>query len=171
MIKKLFSKFFNREIIMYLIFGVATTVVNWGVTFLCQRVFGLNEPGFRTSAANGIAWFVAVLFAFITNRSFVFEKTDNSMWAELVKFYAARIFTGLFETFLPDGLFALSKAGGGALSFLAADFLGLTGGIAKAITTVIVIILNYILSKLVVFTKKRKTNDNALNSAAENGFK
>ena len=155
MFKKLFAKIFSREIIMYLIFGVATTVVNWGVTFLCQRVFGLNEPGFQTSAANGIAWFAAVLFAFITNRRFVFEKTDNSVWAELVKFYAARIFTGLFETFLPDGLFALSRAGGGALSFLAADFLGLTGGIAKAITTVIVIILNYILSKLVVFTKKR----------------
>jgi putative flippase GtrA len=157
MFKKLFSRFFNREIIMYLIFGVATTVVNWGVTFLCQRVFGLDEPGIQTSAANGIAWFAAVLFAFITNRSFVFEKTDNSIWAELIKFYAARIFTGLFETFLPDGLFALSKAGGGALSFLSADFLGLTGGIAKAITTVIVIILNYILSKLVVFTKKKKT--------------
>ena len=157
MFKKLLSRFFNREIIMYLIFGVATTVVNWGVTFLCQRVFGLDEPGIQTSAANGIAWFAAVLFAFITNRSFVFEKTDNSMWAELIKFYAARIFTGLFETFLPDGLFALSKAGGGALSFLSADFLGLTGGIAKAITTVIVIILNYILSKLVVFTKKKKT--------------
>ena len=133
--------------------------MNWGVTFLCQRVFGLNEPGFQTSAANGIAGFVAVLFAFITNRSFVFEKTDNSVWAELVKFYAARIFTGLFETFLPDGLFALSKVGGGALSFLAADFLGLTGGIAKAITTVIVIILNYILSKLVVFTKKKSTQN------------
>ena len=156
MFKKLFSRFFNREIIMYLIFGVATTVVNWGVTFLCQRVFGLDEPGIQTSAANGIAWFAAVL-AFITNRSFVFEKTDNSIWAELIKFYAARIFTGLFETFLPDGLFALSKAGGVALSFLSADFLGLTGGIAKAITTVIVIILNYILSKLVVFTKKKKT--------------
>ena len=155
--KKFIKMIFSREIIMYLIFGVATTLVNWIVTFICQKGFGLDEPGVQTTIANGIAWFCAVLFAFVTNRRFVFEKTDNTLFAELVKFYGARIFTGLFETFLPDLLYKAAGDGNGILGFLKMDLFGITGGIAKAITAVIVIVLNYILSKLVVFTKKKES--------------
>ncbi len=161
MFRKLINRLFSRQIMMYLIFGVLTTAVNWIVTFVCQRVFGLNEAGLKTTIANGIAWFCAVLFAFITNRAFVFEKTNNSVWKEMLKFYGARVFTGFFETFLPDGIVLLSGLGSGKLSFLAADLIGITGGVAKAITAVIVIILNYILSKLFVFKRKNfDENDN-----------
>ena len=158
MIKKIVGKLFNREIIMYLIFGVLTTVVNWAVTFVCQKVFGLNEVGIKMTVANGIAWFCAVLFAFFTNRSFVFERTDNSFIAEMLKFYGARIFTGLFEILLPDLIVMLAGVGNGALSFLEGEFFGITGGVAKAITSVVVIVLNYVLSKLIVFRRKKENN-------------
>ncbi len=147
-----------KEVIMYLVFGVATTVVNWITTFICQKVFGLDSQGAETMAANGIAWFVAVLFAFLTNRKFVFESTSGNIWYEMLKFYLARAFTGLFEIFLPDALVALAKAVP-ALGFLSAPFFGLTGGVAKLITTVVVIILNYVLSKLVVFRKKKTESE------------
>ena len=151
-IKGLFIKY--KEVIMYLVFGVATTLVNWITTFICQNVFGLKEQGFQTILSNGIAWFTAVLFAFLTNRKFVFESTAGNFWIEMVKFYLARAFTGLFEIFLPDGLVFLSEKVPG-LGFLGAGFAGINGGVAKLVTSVIVIILNYILSKLVVFRKKK----------------
>ena len=147
-----------KEVIMYLVFGVATTVVNSITTFICQKVFGLDSQGAKTMAANGIAWFVAVLFAFLTNRKFVFESTSGNIWYEMLKFYLARAFTGLFEIFLPDALVALAKAVP-ALGLLSAPFFGLTGGVAKLITTVVVIVLNYILSKLVVFRKKKTESE------------
>ncbi|MCR5331768.1 MAG: GtrA family protein, partial [Lachnospiraceae bacterium] len=142
MFSKIFRKIFSREIILYAVFGAATTLVNWLVTFLCQKVLGLDEPGIKTTAANGIAWFAAVMFAFITNRRYVFERTENSFISEMIKFYLARLFTGLFEIFLPDGIVLLSKAGGSTTSFLTGDLFGVVGGVAKAITAVIVIILN-----------------------------
>lgn len=151
-IKQLLIKY--REMIMYLIFGVLTTVVNWAATFICQKVFGLNELGIKTMIANAIAWVTAVTFAFLTNRKFVFEKTGGSFWAELVKFFLARAFTGLFEIFLPDALAAIADKVS-FLSFIREPFFGITGGIAKLITSVVVIILNYVLSKLVVFRKKK----------------
>lgn len=152
-IKELFLKY--REIIMYLIFGVATTLVNWIITFICQNVFGLKQIGTQTMISNAIAWFGAVLFAFITNRKYVFESTERSVWFEMLKFYLARIFSGLFEIFLPD-LLVLGGEKIAALSFLKADFLSLTGGVAKLVTCIVVIIINYILSKLVVFRKKKQ---------------
>lgn len=151
-LKNLLIKY--REIIMYLIFGVATTLVNWIITFICQKCFGLSDLGNETMIANGIAWFGAVLFAFITNRRFVFESTSDSFFAELLKFYAARIFTGLFEIFLPDAFAALGAKSEG-FAFLTRPFLTIQGGIAKIITCVIVIVLNYVLSKLVVFKKNK----------------
>lgn len=150
--KALFVKY--KEIIMYLIFGVATTLVNWIITFVCQNVFGLNELGVQTMVSNGIAWFGAVLFAFITNRKYVFESTEQSVWFEMLKFYLARVFSGLFDIFLPDALVYLSVHVA-CLRFIGAGFLSVTGGVAKLITCVIVIVINYILSKLVVFNKRR----------------
>ncbi len=142
-----------HEMIMYIIFGVSATIVNWAATFICQKVLGLNELGFKTMLANGIAWVTAVTFAFLTNRAYVFEKTGGSFWVEMVKFYLARIFTGMFEIFLPDAL-AVIADNVSWLGFLKESFFGITGGVAKLITSGVVIILNYALSKMVVFRKK-----------------
>jgi len=155
-IKELLVKY--KEIIMYLIFGVLTTLVNWIATWVCQNVFGMKETELQITIANGIAWFLAVLFAFITNRKYVFESKSNNFLLEMAKFYAARVFTGLFEIFLPTALISLGN-NAGAFSFLSAEYLGMKGFVSKVLTSIIVIVLNYVLSKLLVFRKKKNTDN------------
>ncbi len=145
-IKRLFAE--HREVVMYLIFGVATTLVNWVVTFLLQKVFGLAAYGWQFVLTNAIAWVAAVLFAFFTNKKYVFEsKTTGktAFFAELVKFVGARLATGAIEITLPT---MLVSAG------LNQSLFSFKGFWAKAVTSVIVIVLNYVFSKLFVFRKK-----------------
>ena len=92
-IKRLLLKY--KEVIMYLIFGVATTLVNWVVYSLLMKTSAVNM-----TISNAIAWFTAVVFAYITNKLFVFEsKSWNvaEVWKEVVKFFGARIATGVVE--------------------------------------------------------------------------
>ncbi len=143
---QLFKK--HKEIIMYLIFGVATTVVNWIVYAVCTKAVGLSAEGVQGMLSNGIAWVIAVLFAFFTNKWFVFEsktETKGLMLQEMARFFGARVFSGIFEILLPPALIFVG---------INQAFFGIEGGIAKAITSVVVIVLNYVLSKLVVFRKK-----------------
>lgn len=150
-VKNLFKKY--KEIIMYLVFGAATTVVNWIVYIICTRLFGLSVAELsngQIAVCNGIAWAVAVTFAFITNKLFVFESksTEKSfLLVEAAKFYGSRIFSGIFEISLPSGLIAIG---------LNQSVFGVEGAIAKAITSVVVIVMNYVLSKLFVFRKEKK---------------
>ena len=91
--KRLLLKY--KEVIMYLIFGVATTLVNWVVYSLLMKTSAVNM-----TISNAIAWFTAVVFAYITNKLFVFEsKSWNvaEVWKEVVKFFGARITTGVIE--------------------------------------------------------------------------
>ncbi len=93
-IKELLLKY--KEVIMYLIFfGVATTLVNWIVYSLLMKISAINM-----TVSNAIAWFVAVVFAYITNKLFVFESKSwklTEVWKEVVKFFGARIATGVIE--------------------------------------------------------------------------
>lgn len=149
-IKKLFTKY--KEIIMYLIFGVATTVVNWIVYIISTKLFGLSGgelSNTQITICNGIAWVVAVTFAFVTNKLFVFESKNTEkgfLLVEAAKFFGARIFSGIFEILLPSALIAIG---------LDQAVFGVEGAIAKAITSVVVIVMNYVLSKLVVFRKSK----------------
>ncbi len=146
--KELWAKY--KEIILYLFFGVATTLVNWVVYGICTKVFGLASEGLELTISNSIAWVFAVLFAFVTNKLFVFEskcETRGKVLEEMGKFFGARIFSGLFEIGLPILFMAVG---------LKQEFFGIPGGVAKMITSVVVVVLNYILSKLVVFRKKEK---------------
>lgn len=125
------------DIISYLFFGVLTTVVNYLVYLPCYNLLGLSS-----ALSNAIAWVVAVAFAYLTNKPFVFKSHDWSMAVvlpELAKFVACRIGSGLLET---------------GILFVFVDYLGYDGNILKIITSVLVVILNYIGSKLLVFTKK-----------------
>lgn len=150
-VKELFKK--HKEIIMYLIFGVATTAVNWIVYIICTKLFGVSGATLSNAeiaVCNGIAWGVAVTFAFITNKLFVFESKStekNFLLLEAAKFYGSRIFSGIFEVLLPSGLIAIG---------LNQAVFGVEGAIAKAITSVVVIVMNYVLSKLFVFRKEKK---------------
>lgn len=148
-IKKLFTKY--REIIMYLIFGAATTVVNWAVYILCLKIFGPGEEDkLLITVCNGIAWIFAVTFAFFTGKFFVFESKSMEkgfLLKEAAKFFGSRVVSGFFEIFLPGGLMMLG---------LNQSVFGVEGAIAKAITSVVVILMNYILSKLFVFRKEKE---------------
>ena len=126
-----------RSIVIYLIFGVLTTVVNYLVYIPCMNLLGLSA-----SVSNVIAWCVAVLFAFLTNKPFVFESKDwsaGTVLPEFTKFVGTRVASGLTETLIL--LFTV-------------DLLGWNGIIWKLVTSVLVVVLNYIGSKLLVFRKK-----------------
>ena len=147
-LKKLYKQY--HEVIMYLIFGVATTLVNFIATYVLQHVFGLAAKGWQFTLTNAIAWIVAVLFAFFTNKKYVFESKTVGAAAyltEMAKFIGARVATGIIEIVLPT---LLVKAG------LTQSLFDFEGFWAKAITSVIVIVLNYVFSKLFVFRKKKE---------------
>lgn len=149
-IKELILKY--KELIVYVIFGGLTTVVNLVVFTLCG--FALGDERYLVS--NVIAWLAAVIFAYITNKLWVFESKSWSVRVlvkEIPSFFAARVFSFLLEEF---GLYVFVDL----LSFKDISLKIFTleiGGelIAKAILAVVVVILNYIFSKLVIFKKKK----------------
>ena len=125
------------DVLAYLVFGVLTTVVNYLVYLPLY-----NGAGLSATASNAVAWVVAVAFAFLTNKPFVFKSHDwsaKTVFPELGKFLGCRIGSGLMET---------------GIIFLFVDLLRWDGNIMKLATSVLVIILNYVGSKLLVFKKK-----------------
>ena len=125
-----------RDIIVYLIFGVLTTAVNYIVYLPCYNILGLSG-----SASNAIAWLAAVAFAYLTNKPFVFRSRDwsaKTVIPELTKFVGCRVGSGVLET---------------AIIFLTVDLLGWNGNVMKLLTSVLVVVINYIGSKLLVFKK------------------
>ena len=124
--KELLMKY--KEIIMYLVFGVLTTVVNIVVYFLSAELLHINYL-----ISNALAWFLSVLFAYITNRKYVFESSSQNILKEAVSFFSSRLATGILDM---------------VLMWL---FVYVNDVIAKVIVNVIVVVLNYVLSKLVVF--------------------
>ena len=126
-----------EEIISYLFFGGLTTVVNYIVYLPCYNLLNLSG-----ALSNAIAWVVAVAFAYLTNKPFVFKSHDwsgKTVIPELTKFVGCRVGSGLVET---------------AIIFVLVDLLALNGNIIKILTSILVVILNYVASKLVVFRKK-----------------
>lgn len=125
------------DIFSYLIFGVLTTVVNYIVYLPLLNILQLSA-----ALSNVIAWAAAVAFAYVTNKPFVFKSHDWSLRTvipELSKFVSCRVASGAMET---------------AIIFVAVDMLGWNGNIWKLVTSVMVVILNYVFSKLIVFRKK-----------------
>lgn len=125
------------DIFSYLIFGVLTTVVNYIVYLPLLNILQLSA-----ALSNVIAWAAAVSFAYVTNKPFVFKSHDWSLRTvipELSKFVSCRVASGAMET---------------ATIFVAVDMLGWNGNIWKLVTSVMVVILNYVFSKLIVFRKK-----------------
>lgn len=138
--RELFMKFWNRyrDILLYLIFGGLTTVVNYAVYLPLY-----NFLGWSGSLSNVVAWVAAVIFAFVTNKPFVFRSHDWSpkvLFPELTKFVGCRVGSGILET---------------AIIFVAVDWLHGNGNIWKLVTAVLVIVLNYIGSKFLVFKDEK----------------
>ena len=135
-VKKLYHKYY--DLILYLVFGVLTTGVNYIVYLPCYNILGLSA-----SVSNAIAWVVSVAFAFVTNKPFVFRSYDWSskvVLPELAKFLGCRIGSGVLET---------------AILFVTVDLLKWDGNLWKIVTSVLVVILNYVGSKRLVFRKKK----------------
>jgi len=150
-IKELFKKY--EELILYVVFGGLTTVVNF-ISFLAFNKI-LGDGLYLVS--NIVAWFISVVFAYVTNKLWVFE---SKSWAfrvllkEVPEFFAARLFSLAVEE---AGLWLfVDKLGFDAFSFTVLGF-EVTGKlIAKVVLAVIVVILNYFFSKFVIFAKKKK---------------
>lgn len=124
------------DILIYLFFGVLSTVVNYLVYIPAHYVLGLSA-----AVSNMVAWAVAVAFAFATNKPFVFKSHDWSMQTlipELTKFVGCRIASGVGETLI---------------LFLTVDLMGWSGAVWKLITSVLVVVANYFGSKFLVFKK------------------
>ena len=141
-IKELIKKY--REIIVYVIFGALTTLVNWAVYTVMVEAFDID-----VTVSNAVAWVAGVIFAFVTNKIWVFRsksKKASTVLREFFSFVGARVVTGLMETFLPTLLINLG---------LNQTVFGIKGSVAKLIVSVAVIILNYVFSKLIVFRKKK----------------
>lgn len=142
MIKEIWNKY--KEMIMYLIFGVATTLVNWVVYGSLMQI-----PDMLMTFANVIAWVVAVLFAFITNKWFVFESKNleaQALIKEFGMFVGARVITGVFEIVGVPLLYYLG---------MRQSILGIEGFFAKIVVSVLVVILNYVFSKILIFKEKK----------------
>lgn len=124
-----------RELIAYLVFGVLTTAVNY-LSYL------LISPFFTyTGIPTVIAWFLSVVFAYLTNRRFVFHSKakGRAVWSEAGSFFMARVMSGVMDV---------------VIMAVFADWLGLNDRVVKLASNVLVVIFNYVASKLVVFRKK-----------------
>ncbi len=161
-IGKLIDKFFTKEIVIYIFFGVLATVLNFAVFWVFHELFiaiswegvshnilpdgsflqNLFDGDAAYLDANCIAWVITVVFAFVTNKLWVFNsKSWNPAVAgkEFVAFIGARLFSFVVET---------------AMMFIFVTLLSIPELISKLIVGVVVVILNYIFSKLFIFKKK-----------------
>ena len=133
----------KREAAAYLFFGFASTAVNWAVYILAVQLAGFSVP-----LGNSLAWVAAVTFAFVTNKMWVFRSRSwkrSLVLGEAGTFLGSRVATGIFEIASVPILFYIG---------LNAPLFGIQGFFAKAIVSVAVIVLNYVLSKKFVFRKR-----------------
>lgn len=134
-IKKLLNKILTKEVILYIVFGVFTTIVNLGSFYIMNSLLDWEE-----NLSNFIAILLAVLFAYITNKDLVFHsnaKSIRSRVSQFLKFIIGRAFTMVVEFV------------GGVLLFQ----LPIPNIITKALLTIVVIILNFFISKFFAFKK------------------
>ncbi len=138
-IKAIYIKY--AEIINYLIVGVLTTIVSLATYYICVLTFLNPENAFELQTANIISWIIAVIFAYFTNRKYVFKSKEKNKLKEASKFVVSRLLTLGMDMFV---------------MFLGVTVLHLNDKIIKLISQVVVTVGNYVLSKLFVFKKTDK---------------
>ena len=127
-----------QSLISYAVFGVLTTVVNIVTYSICY-----NRMGIGNTPSNVIAWILAVAFAYVTNKLWVF---DSKSWEfqvlkrEILAFISCRLATGVLDI---------------VIMFVCVDLLGMHAMLMKILSNVLVIVLNYVFSKLIIFKKNR----------------
>ena len=140
-IQKLMSKFLTKEVILYLIFGVLTTIVSLAVYYGTTLTFLNPENAIQVQIANILSWVAGVVFAYITNSKYVFESKNGNKVKEITKFVTSRVSTLLLDMLV---------------MFIGVTLLKGNDKIIKLISQVLVTIGNYVLSKLFVFKNKDK---------------
>lgn len=128
----------NPEVWNYLIVGLLTTIVSFVVYFAVTRTFLDANVAIELQIANVISWVISVAFAYVTNRIFVFKSKNKKILTEISKFVGSRILSLLMDI---------------GIMFLIVTVLSMSDVIGKLISQVVVIVANYILSKLLVFKK------------------
>ena len=130
----------HEEVIIYLIVGVMTTILNLVIYYGCVFTVLNPEDKLELQIANLIAWTVGVIFAYFMNRKYVFKSKNIDIKKEAKKFLSSRVVTLLMDMFI---------------MFFTVSILRFNDKIMKIFSNILVIILNYIFSKLLVFKKDR----------------
>lgn len=134
-IKDIYSKY--KDIIPYAFFGVLTTIINIVTYYVMAHFFGIT-----IMISTVFAWLLAVLFAYVTNRKWVFHSgadTTETIITEILSFFSCRVATGIVDW---------------ACMWVFVDVLHFNDVVIKSMANVLVIVLNYIASKLLIFKRK-----------------
>lgn len=136
------KKILNKETISYVIFGVLTTIINLTSYYFFSKIININYL-----ISNIISWIISVIFSYITNKLYVFNSKDKRMDVivkEFIKFINCRLTSGFIEVLL---------------LFLLVDIMKINDIISKLAIGVIVVVLNFIFSKIFVFQKVNPLNN------------
>lgn len=130
----------HEEIVNYIIVGIMTTVVSWIVYAVSIWTFLDSQDPVQLQIANILCWASGVAFAYVTNRKFVFKSTEKNILKEAAQFSTSRISTLLLDMFV---------------MFVMVTVMGINDIISKFVSSVLVTVSNYLISKLFVFHKKK----------------
>lgn len=136
--RELYNKY--RELVVYLIVGVLTTIFSWGACFICEYFFLNPEISWENALLNTIGWVSGVCFAYPLNRKWVFQSTNPKIIKEFGEFAVSRLSTWILDIVIME---------------LTVNVWNINYWIAKIfISSILVIVLNYVFSKLFIFKKK-----------------
>ncbi len=139
-IKSLCVKY--EEIIAYLIVGVLTTLVSWGACWIFEATLLDPDVSWKNAVINTLGWAAGVLFGYVTNRKYVFKSSNPHIMKEFTQFAGARVSTWLLDI---------------VIMYVTVNMIRMNYWIAKIfISSVLVMIANYVFSKLFVFKKEQK---------------
>ena len=124
----------NKEIVLYLIFGVLTTLVNILSYLFFSKILGINNL-----LSNIIAWFLSIIFAYVTNRILVFESKNEKILHEFALFISGRGLSGILDSLL---------------FYILVILLMFNDVVSKIFINIIVVIINYVLSKKIIFKER-----------------
>ncbi len=133
MLKSIYKKIFNKEVILYLIFGVLTTLVDFIVFYISNKTLNIHYV-----IATCLAWVFAVLFAYVTNKIFVFSaiKNKHNIFKEMFYFFFLRLASLVLSIIF---------------MVIMVDFLSIPEVLSKILVNVFVVIANYFFSKIFIF--------------------
>lgn len=141
-IKTIYLKY--EEIINYLFVGVANTIVSWGAWFACAYTILDAQIVWQNTVLSVISWVVGVVFGYFMNRIFVFKSKEPNMLKEFLQFSGGRVSTWVLDA---------------VMMILMVNVLTINEAFSKIFVSVLVMIGNYIISKLFVFKKKPDTEE------------